>query len=122
MGDTPPADPFALTRDMVSQWEKGVNALLAQHMSTSEFAKQMHEAMATSEQSQAALKKVLAPMSIATKQDVAQIMSRLQAIEESLARVVDLVERLAPKAESTPRPKPAVARTKRFSKADSAKS
>ena len=121
MSETPPTDPFALSREMVSQWEKGLNSLLTQHMSTSEFAKQMNEAMASSAQTMQALKKVLAPMSLATKDDVAQVGSRLQAIEEQLARAVALLERLAPEADRSASLKRTVARTKRFAKADPAK-
>lgn len=113
----PPTDPFAVQRELVSQWEKSVNALLTQHMSTSDFAKQMHEAIAAS-QTPKALGKLSGPASLATKEDVAKMGERLQAVEEQLGRVINMLEQMVPADDSAARHQ--VARTKRFAEPQSA--
>jgi hypothetical protein len=120
MTEKPPVDAFSLSREMMSQWEQSVNALLTQHMSTSDFSKQIHESMASSAQTMKALSKMSAPLSYATKDDVADISQRLQAIEEQLGRVTSLLERLLPEETVAPS-RPKISRSKRFSTADSRK-
>jgi predicted phage tail protein len=116
MTEKPPVDIFSLSREMMSQWEQSVNALLTQHMSTSEFGKQMHESMGSSAQAMKALSKMSGQFSPATKDDVTQINRSLHAIEEQLAEVTSMLQRLLP--QDTPaRPKRQVSRSKRFHKA-----
>ena len=117
MTEKPPVDVFSLSREMMSQWEQSLNALLTQHMSTSEFSKQVHESMASSAQIMKSLSKMSAPVSFATKEDVAEIGQRLQAIEEQLAHLATLLERSPPQATASPS-KPKISRSKRFSKAN----
>jgi len=122
MSDVPPTDPFALSRELVSQWERSVNDLLTQHMSSSEFGKQMNAALASSEQTMKAIGSATAPLMVATKEDIAKLGKRLEAVEGQLARVTALLERLTPEAEGDAAPSRSIARTKRFSAADSKKS
>jgi hypothetical protein len=67
-----------------------------------------------------ALSTVMGPLTVATKEDIAKMSKRLQAIEEQLARVIAMLERLSPEAEvGSSSPGKKVARTKRFAAADS---
>jgi hypothetical protein len=120
MNEKLPVDVFSQSREMMSQWEQALNALLTQHMSTSEFSKQIHESMASSAQAMKSLGKMPAPLSFATKEDVAEIGQRLQAIEEQLAYLTTLLERSPPQAAAA-RSKPKISRSKRFSKANPSK-
>jgi len=101
---------------MISQWEQSVNAMLTQHMSTSEFGKQMHESMGSSAQAMKALSKMSGQLSSATKDDVTELSRRLQAIEEQLAEVTSMLQRLLPQ-ETAARPKRQISRSKRFKEA-----
>ena len=67
MNEEPPKDPFALSREWLTQWERSVNEILTKHMSTTEFAKQMSESSALSASTMQALTKVMGPIIPATK-------------------------------------------------------
>jgi hypothetical protein len=117
MTDTPTNDPTALSREMLTQWERSMNELLTQHMSTAEFSKHMNESMKSTAEGMKALSKLLAPVSPATKDDIAQLSTRLHDLEEQVARAISLLESLVPTATALP-PKHPVARTRRFTPAE----
>ena len=118
MNEVPPDDPVALSRELLTQWERSVNDLLTQHMSTAEFSKQMNESMQSTSQGMKALAKMLAPVSPATKDDIAQLSRRLHDLEEQMNRALALLERLVPPDDALPPPRP-VLRTRRFSAPES---
>ena len=119
MNEQTPPDLFAISREMMAQWEQSVNAMLTQHMSTSDFSKQVHESMTSSAQAAKALSKMSAPLNYATKSDVAEIGQRLQTLEEQLARVESLLQQLLPEPASPARP--TISRAKRFPNTDPSK-
>jgi len=104
-------DIFGLQRQLVSEWEKSLNALLTEHMSKSEFGKQMSE-MTASAKLQKPIAKALERLAPATKEDVAQLGERLKIVEELVGRAVAMLERIAPEERPVTAPV-VVARTRR---------
>ncbi len=86
-----PADPMALFRDMVGQWEKFANQYGGQMLQRPEAAQAMHAATNAGLQLQNAVQegmsKVLTAANMPSKAEVADIGQRLTAIEASLARI-----------------------------------
>ena len=118
MTDVPANDPTALSREQLAQWERSMNEMLTQHMSTAEFSKHMNESMKSTAEGMKALTAMLAPVSPATKDDIAQLSRRLHDLEEQVSRAISLLEGLAPTATAAP-PKQQLARTRRFSPVES---
>ena len=97
-GDTP-KDPAALWREMMVQWEQGVNALATQVMGTGEFSRDMNRMMAVSLRMQKAMQKMLGrffdALNLPTKDELQGLGERVQSMEEQLDRVTAAIERLA---------------------------
>lgn len=91
MTDKIPTDPFAMFRDMVSQWEKAANEYGGKIAGSSEFAQGMQGATAMSMQIQQAvhegMNKVLAATNIPSREDIAALGQRVGNIEAQLARI-----------------------------------
>lgn len=91
MTDKIPTDPFAMFRDMVSQWEKATNDFGGKIAGSSEFAQTMQGATAMSMQIQQAvhegMTKVLAATNIPSREDIAALGERVGNIESQLARI-----------------------------------
>jgi hypothetical protein len=91
MTDKIPTDPFAMFRDMVSQWEKATNDFGGKIAGSSEFAKSMQGATAMSMQIQQAvhegMTKVLAATNIPSREDIAALGARVGNIESQLSRI-----------------------------------
>ena len=114
-----PKDPAALWREMVVQWEQGVNALATQVMGTGEFSRDMNKMMGVSLRLQKSTQELLGryfdALNLPTKDDLKGLGERLQSIEEQLGRVAAAIERLAgPGDAAALGAAPRVARTKRF--------
>ena len=92
-------DPLAPWRDMVSQWEKNVNALANKTMATDEYSSSIHGAMATSLKMQEAMRDAmagyLATANIPSRTEVLAIAERLGGVEARLDRMNALLERIA---------------------------
>ena len=94
-----PADPFAAWRDLLAHWEKNMNALGNQAMNTDQFGQSMGQVTTMS----LAMQQMLADMmtraqaaaNLPTRADILAISERLQAIEQTLNRLAQVVERLA---------------------------
>jgi hypothetical protein len=115
MSTDPPTDLFDLQRRLVAEWEKGLNALLTQEMSKSEFAEAMNRANAAAAPMQKALATYRDKVTPATKEDVAKLGERLKALEDQVGLVLSVLKRLAPEPKE-PRAarSPGVPRTKRY--------
>jgi hypothetical protein len=96
MADAPSKDPSALWRDLVSQWEKNVNALANQTMASDEFSSTSNQAMSLALKMQqatgTAMATYLATMNLPSRADVTALGDRLQAIETYLARIAAALE------------------------------
>lgn len=120
MADTDkPADPMALWRDMLSQWETNVNALANKTMASDEYSSSMNGAMGGMLKLQDTMKQFmatyLASANLPSRAEVLAIAERLGGVEARLDRMNALLERIAaaraadgsaPAAAAPPRPRP----------------
>jgi hypothetical protein len=91
MASTPPADPFAFFREMVTQWESAANEWGTRISSTPEATQAMAAGTAMSIKAREAMHegmaKALDAANMPSKADVAALGERLLAIESTLARI-----------------------------------
>jgi hypothetical protein len=97
--EPPSKDPAAAWRDLVGQWEKNFNELANRTMGSDEFSKAVNQAMGLTAGMQTSLSEAmgryLASLNLPSRAEMAGIGERLNAIEERLDRVVDLLQRPA---------------------------
>jgi hypothetical protein len=97
MPDKPPPDPFAVWRDMVSQWEKTVNAAANKNMASDEFSGSMNQVMNVMLKGQQGVGEVmvkyLATLNLPSRQDLLALGEQLGSIESQLNRIALLLER-----------------------------
>ena len=96
MADASSTDPTAVWRDLVSQWEKNVNALANKTMATDEYSSaqssmmsgllRMQQMMASS------MSTYLATMNLPSRADVVTIGEQLSSIEALLTRIATTLE------------------------------
>jgi len=101
-------DPFGLWRDMLGQWERGVNSVANTAMGSDEFSRAVHQITTVSLRMQQslgeALGKTLHTLNLPTRDDMVAINERIGRIEESLARLEAAAVPAASPAETAPRP------------------
>ncbi len=118
MSENDPKDPIALWREMLSQWEKGVNAMATQAMTTSGFSREMNRVLGASLQMQKTgqelLRRYFDALNLPTKDDLNALGERLRAMEEQILRVADAVERMAGSEPNKLDAPARVKRTKRY--------
>lgn len=111
-------DPAALWREMLGQWEQGVNAMATQVMTSGEFSRDMNRVMSASlriqKTSQELLGRYFDALNLPTKDDIRALGERLQAMEEQLGRIADAVERGAGSSQSKLTTAAPMPRTKRY--------
>jgi hypothetical protein len=94
-----PADPMALWRDMLSQWETNVNALANKTMASDEYSSSMHGAMGGMLKLQDMMKQFmatyLATANLPSRAEVLAIAERIGGLEARLDRMNALLERIA---------------------------
>lgn len=92
-------DPLALWRDMLTKWETGFNDLANTNMASPEFSRFMNQATGVSVRMQHAMGELmgryLTAMNMPSRADVVAVGERLQGIEDQLARLTALVERMS---------------------------
>ena len=92
-----PLDPAAAFRDLMSQWEKGVNEFANRTMNSEEFSRAMNKATTTSTTMQQQLGELigryLTTLNLPSRSEMVNIGERLQAIETSLHRISAQLER-----------------------------
>lgn len=96
MATPSPLDPTALWRDLVSQWEKGINEVANRAMASDEFNRGMHGGLGVSLTAQKALGDVLGryltALNLPTRHEITQLGERLQSIEERLIRIAAVLD------------------------------
>ena len=84
----PPLDPLGMWRDMLNQWEQGLNRLSTDTMQTTESARLMNQAMALSLRFQQGMTELTArylhALGLPTRADVLSIGERLKAMEDQI--------------------------------------
>ena len=111
MADQPSLDPLALWRDMLGQWERGMNSVANQAMGSDEFSRAMHQVTSVGLRMQQTvgemLGKSLAALNLSTRNDVLAINERLARIEarlDALSADAPAAKPAAPKPPRTRRP------------------
>jgi hypothetical protein len=109
MPEKPTLDPISLWRDMITQWERGLNSVANQAMGSDEFSRAMHQITSMSLRMQQsmgdAFGKSLQALNLPSRTDLTAIAERLSRIE---ARLDELATQAPP-----PVAPPAVPRTRR---------
>ena len=99
MSNTPsPLDPFAMWREMLSQWEKGTNEFANRATESDAFAEGMHKLMGTSlsakKFSDELSTRMLVALNLPSRADVEALGERLASIEDRLIEVTRALENL----------------------------
>ncbi|MCB1534400.1 MAG: hypothetical protein KDJ44_06650 [Rhodoblastus sp.] len=94
-----PKGPLDAFRDLVGQWERGVNQIANEAMGNEQFSKLMHGATSAAAGAKAglgeAMERYLATMNLPSRADITSIGERLQAIEAQLNRLTEIVSTMA---------------------------
>jgi len=102
-------DPLSLWRDMLGQWERGLNGVANQAMGSDEFSRGLHQITSLSLRMQQAageaMNKSLQALNLPSRSDLLAIGERLSRIEASLARLESAA--LTPASAEKAAPKPA---------------
>ncbi len=106
----PNMDPLTLWREMLGQWERGVNSVANQAMGSEEFSRAMHQVTSMSLRMQQTVGEMMAKsleaLNLPTRND-------LFAINERLARIEARLDEMSADEAA---PKPAAAMVKRTRK------
>ncbi|MBV8851377.1 MAG: hypothetical protein JOZ16_17535 [Methylobacteriaceae bacterium] len=110
-------DPATSFRELVSQWEKGINEFASKTMNSDEFSQAMNKATTASTSMQHQLGELigryLTTLNLPSRAEMVNIAERLQAIETSLHRVSTQLDKLAGSAGAGGAPGSSPPRTKR---------
>ena len=109
MPDQPSLDPLHLWRDMLSQWERGMNSVANHAMGSDEFSRAMHQVTSMGLRMQQSvgemLEKSLQAMNLPTRNDLITISERLSRIEARLDEMTAEHHAPKPAAKQPPRPR-----------------
>lgn len=115
MGQSP-LDPLGMWRDMLNQWETGLNRMSNEAMQSGESAKFINQAMALSLRFQQGMMEMMArylqSIGVPTRSDVLALGERLRAIEDKVQALslTPSTPAAAPEPSAAPAPeKPAAA-------------
>ena len=101
------ADPAALFRSMLAEWEKMTNTVGGDYLRSDDWTRLMHGGQAATLQMQeatkAAMERALAAANMPSREEVADLSDRLGRIEQQLARIEAAVGG-APATPPRPRP------------------
>ncbi len=90
------SDPLAPWRDLVNQWEKGMNSLANTTMGSEQFSGGVNTAMNLSLRMQQKMGEVMATylttLNLPSKADITAVSERLASIEARLDRIASLAE------------------------------
>jgi len=91
-------DPMAQFREMLTQWERGVDAFMNRVMGTEEFTRSMNQVQRAQLTAQKAFADFLSQqwtnMNLPTREDVVQIGESLRALDARVERVEQMLQRL----------------------------
>ena len=108
MAERPGRDTFAVWRDLLGQWEKGMNSLANETMASDQYTRSINGMMNLSLDLQRTLGESMAAyltaLNLPSKSDLSAISERLASIETRLDRIVTAAEGLALGAPARPEP------------------
>lgn len=98
-GMTQNTDPAAFFREMLGQWENVANEFGSGLLKSGEFARTVNNATAASAKARAVggevMTRALAAANMPSRDEIVSLSARMQAIEESLARIEAMLSGLA---------------------------
>jgi|HubBroStandDraft_5_1064220.scaffolds.fasta_scaffold613656_2 hypothetical protein len=101
-------DPLGLWRDMLGQWERGLNSVANQAMGSDEFSRAMHQVTSLGLRMQQTvgetMEKSLRALNLPSRGDLIAISERIGRIEEALARIESAQNAAQPAPSDKPRP------------------
>jgi hypothetical protein len=101
-------DPLGLWRDMLGQWERGLNSVANQAMGSDEFSRAMHQVTSLGLRMQQTvgetMEKSLRALNLPSRGDLIAISERIGRIEEALARIESAQNAGQPAPSDKPRP------------------
>jgi len=101
------ADPAALFRTMLAEWEKMANGVGGEYLRSDEWTRAMHGAqggvLQAQEAAKAMMERALAAANMPSREEVADLSARLGRMEAQLARIEAAIGSVPA---SPPRPKP----------------
>lgn len=102
MGERSLLDPFGLIAELAAQIEKAGNRAGNERMRSAEFSATLNKALALSlgvrKLSGDALRRVQLALNVASHDDIVAVNEKLQAIDEKLLDITQVLERLDPQA------------------------
>lgn len=112
-----PKGPLDAFRDLVGQWERGVNEFANEAMANEQFSRLMHGVTSTAAGARAglgeAMERYLATLNLPSRADITGIGERLQAIEAQLNRLTEIVAQMASVEIAPPATAPKPKRTRK---------
>ena len=113
MANPPNLDPAGLWRDMLGQWERGLNNVANHAAGSSEFTSAMHQVTAMSLKMQEAtsdmMERSLKALNLPSRSDLLAVHERLGRIEAALERLTPAPAEPASQAAQPPRTRKAPA-------------
>jgi len=108
MAEPPNLDPLGIWRDMLGQWERGMNSVANQAMGSDEFSRAVHQITTVGLRMQQTVGEVLGKslqtLNLPTRSDILAINERIGRIEESLARLEAASAPREPVISAAPKP------------------
>jgi hypothetical protein len=108
MAEQPNLDPLGLWRDMLGQWERGLNNVANQAMGSDEFSRALHQITSLGLRLQqnmgAAMEKSLQALNLPSRGELVAISERIGRMEETLARIESALQTPAKTPDAAPRP------------------
>ena len=99
MADPKDVDPLATWRDLLSQWEQGMNAMANRAMASDEYSSSMNGALSATLKLQETMRQFmavqLANANLPSRAEVQAIAERVGGLEARLDRITRLLERIA---------------------------
>lgn len=110
-------DPAEAFRDLVTQWERNVNALANRIMGTEGYSKSMNQVQDAQLRARDAFREFmnhnLTMVNMPTRDDVVRIAEAVHDLGKRLARIETLLEGMSPAAKQTTQPRPSPPRTRK---------
>lgn len=110
-------DPTQRFREMLTEWERGFDALANRFMGTDEFSRTMNQfqnvQLGAQKAFAEAMAKQLAALNLPSREDVLRVGEAVQALETRLARLESRLGEIGESVGAKPQPRPGPPRTRR---------
>ena len=111
------SDPTQRFRELLTEWERGFDALANRFMGTDEFSRTMNQfqnvQLGAQKAFAEAMAKQLAALNLPSREDVLRVGEAVQALETRLARLESRLGEIGESVGAQPKPRPGPPRTRR---------